>query len=60
MVDVHVLPLDDWFPHDETRGCWCAPRVEEVWWTDAVVVVHHSVDGRELLEDAADPPVTRH
>lgn len=53
-ADVHVLPVKDLRPHEETRTCWCHPCVEEV---DAnrpgfvgIVVIHHSLDGRELVE----------
>ena len=53
-MDTHVLPLDDLFTHDEHRGCWCHPTVQEVW-VGSVVVVHHSADGREVFE--ADEPV---
>lgn len=28
--DVHVLPIGDLVDHDETRTCWCAPRVEKL------------------------------
>ena len=60
-MDTHVLPLDDLFDHDEHRGCWCHPTVEEVWVGNSVVV-HHSADGREILEDGelVVPPMIRH
>lgn len=28
MSDQHVLPLGDLVDHDETRTCWCGPKVE--------------------------------
>jgi hypothetical protein len=46
--DVHVLPLGDVKAHRETRACWCAPRTEPVG--KCAVVVHNSMDGRELVE----------
>jgi len=53
-VDTHVLPINDLRAHTETRDCWCGPRVEfiEDFLTAAtsVLVVHHSADGRELVE----------
>lgn len=72
MSDIHVLPIGDLREHEETRDCWCHPRVEgppeentnnatEGSFTDVegqidgsmedVVVVHNSLDGRELVEE---------
>lgn len=55
--DIHVLPENDLRVHQETRECWCRPRctfsdVGFVGVDDdaAVVVVHNSADGRELVE----------
>lgn len=59
-ADIHVLPIDDLRRHVENRACWCGPTVmiEDVEGTaveggkdDPVVVVHHSLDGRELIEE---------
>jgi hypothetical protein len=48
--DVHVLPVNDLREHEESRDCWCEPRVEaDSDWT-AALIVHHSLDGRELVE----------
>lgn len=54
--DIHVLPLRDLKPHEETRWCWCEPRVEQEEATreqlaGPAVVIHHSADGRELIEE---------
>ena len=47
---VHVVPENDLRPHIETgTDCWCKPRVEKHPGHD-VVVVHNSMDGRELVE----------
>jgi hypothetical protein len=46
--DVHVLPTGDLRKHEETRACWCDPHVEQA--DGGIVVVHHSMDGRELVE----------
>ena len=48
--DIHVLPVDDLRKHDENRYCWCRPRVEEDEWTTDAVIIHNSLDGRELVE----------
>lgn len=49
--DIHVLPEKDLREHEETRRCWCAPRIEfEAATMSCAVVVHHSLDGRELVE----------
>jgi hypothetical protein len=42
---VHVIPINDSAPHrDDGTPCWCQPREE------TGVVIHHSADGRELIE----------
>lgn len=47
--EFHVLPLNDLREHDEHRGCWCEPDATQEPDAD-VVVVHHALDGRELVE----------
>ena len=49
--DVHVLPIDDLREHEETRQCWCRPRLLQDAPEDAVVIVHAALDGRELYEE---------
>ena len=53
MKDVHVIPINDIREHDESRFCWCAPMLKrDPGDLDAaVVVVHNSADGRELIEE---------
>ena len=57
---VHVIPIHDLREHEESGQCWCGPRVTTVEaippagdgrerWTHPLVV-HHSLDGRELIE----------
>lgn len=46
--DIHVLPENDLKPHDETRACWCQPSVRREG--KGMIVVHNSLDGRELVE----------
>lgn len=53
---VHVLPISDLREHEETLTCWCQPRVvrtDEETGEDYVapVVIHNSLDGRELVEE---------
>ena len=50
--DIHVLPIADLREHLERRACWCAPllRQEEVFNEITVLVIHNSLDGRELVE----------
>lgn len=50
-ADLHVTPVSDLREHEETRACWCAPRLVQDDPTAAVIVVHHSADGRELVEE---------
>lgn len=48
---VHVLPIDDLRAHKESTTCWCVPWVYADATRDAaLVIVHHSADGRELVE----------
>jgi hypothetical protein len=53
MSVVHVTPVNDAVVHDTTGGalcdCVCGPDVEFVE-DGGVLVSHHSLDGRELLE----------
>lgn len=56
---IHILPVDDEIEHSTSLGCWCQPTVEEVF-VETLLVVHHSADGRELLDDEALPPAVRH
>ena len=54
--DIHVLPIRDLREHEETRHCWCRPRVEEgdvdadKQCRNNAIVIHSSEDGRELVE----------
>ncbi len=47
--DIHVVPLKDLKEHAQTRDCWCGPRLEQG--ETAVIVIHSSADGRELVEE---------
>lgn len=49
-VQVHVMPVNDLRPHDESLQCWCRPV------DDAGVVVHNSMDGREDFEEGRRLP----
>jgi hypothetical protein len=51
MGTLHVLPIDDAIQHEESDDCVCGPETEFV--EGGRVVVHHSLDGRELDEDEA-------
>lgn len=55
LPDTHVLPINDLRQHEESRACWCRPRIEIVEsflpGPTSVLVVHHSADGRELVEE---------
>ena len=47
---IHVLPVNDLRPHVEEGAtqCWCKPDTAE--YETCYLVVHHSADGRELIE----------
>ncbi len=50
--DLHVSPIDDLKEHDlHSRSCWCSPRLEQDDPDEAVLVIHFSADGRELVEE---------
>lgn len=46
---MHIRPVGDLIEHELTEECACGPQVEHLaereW-----AYVHHSLDGRELLE----------
>ncbi len=54
MSVMHILPCQDYIEHeDEGTGCPCGPDVEWVIGMGGAhgqIVVHHSLDGRELEE----------
>ena len=41
---IHVKPLDDLKPHEDSVNCWCKP------FDDEGVCVHNALDRRELVE----------
>lgn len=45
---IHVLPVDDLRPHEETSTCPCGPRV--ITENGTMICIHNSFDGREGLE----------
>jgi hypothetical protein len=50
---VHVLPVNDLIEHEDVgTECVCGPRVEHVEGEDGDgwLIVHNSLDGRELSE----------
>lgn len=51
MASVHVTPVDDLIDHPADDDCVCGPtgqRVEGVDGEIGWIMVHHSLDGREL------------
>ena len=44
---VHVIPLNDFRPHEASAGCWCGPQPSDP--TEPQVYVHRALDGREKL-----------
>lgn len=45
MNDLHVLPTNDLYVHEEDELCKCNPEIIRVLGTR--MIVHHSFDGRE-------------
>jgi hypothetical protein len=55
MSTPHVVPIDDLIQHDSSGGqaCVCGPTTQPVKREDGSMgwlIVHHSLDGRELHE----------
>lgn len=52
MNTAHVLPVNDLIEHERNDECVCGPRVEPVErnGVPGELIVHHSLDGRELSE----------
>ena len=44
VIGCHVLPQEDLRPHEISEHCWCVPT------DDDGILVHHSMDKRELIE----------
>ncbi len=49
--DIHVMPLNDLVEHLDNRTCICGPTE-----TTPGVLVHHSLDGREMREPGYTGP----
>ena len=52
-MSLHVLPINDLIEHETTGSCPCGPDeqlVQRDGEPDRWMVVHHSLDGRELHE----------
>ena len=45
---LHIIPVDDTVKHQESRRCWCEPKIIDG------VVVHNSFDGREDFENIVE------
>lgn len=45
-MSLHVTPTNDAIAHDSNPDCVCDPDLRDGVW------VHHSLDGRERLEQA--------
>ncbi|WP_282824171.1 hypothetical protein [Gulosibacter sediminis] len=56
MFDSYVTPVNDLIEHDETsEDCVCGPETLPMECEDGSinwVLAHHSLDGRELKEEA--------
>lgn len=50
-LEAHVRPIDDLVEHSFDADCVCGPRIDEDEETGNIVVVHHSLDGREQYEE---------
>lgn len=56
---VHVIPINDLYPHWLTSECECLPKHEQTYKEDGVteaeiLYTHNSYDKRELHEDAKE------
>lgn len=50
---LHVIPTDDLIDHESSELCVCGPTAEEITSGQGYgwLLVHHSLDGRELAEE---------
>lgn len=46
----NVFPINDLKPHTNYYDCWCRPKAE-VQPNGKVILIHNSMDGRELKEN---------
>lgn len=51
MSDVHVMPINDLYPHHDSDGCPCNPKRDL---EEADVVIHNAFDGRDFYEDESN------
>lgn len=50
---IHVYPLNDEREHvTEGTTCWCDPQLDLE--QPEIIVIHNSLDGRELIEQAEE------
>lgn len=42
--EIHVIPLNDWREHIESKQCWCKPKEVDG------VIVHNVMDQRQKYE----------
>ena len=49
-TDLHVVPVDDWRPHEYSSQCWCKPTEELDTEHNEFLWIHRSMDQRELYE----------
>lgn len=47
MSDNHVIPLNDYRPHEVSMECWCRPTRDFEY---EEVIIHNALDGREQYE----------
>lgn len=52
-ADKHVVPNFDLRRHAYLRSCWCRPHISDEG--EFQIIVHNSMDGRELAEPDHDP-----
>lgn len=52
-MEEHVVPLDDLILHEADGDCLCGPTPKFVE-GGGLVVIHHSLDGREADEDGGE------
>ena len=57
-MSLHVVPVNDLIEHQTDEDCPCGPTpelVQRFGEPDRWVIVHHSLDGRELTETRPNP-----
>lgn len=52
VMAIHVTPIDDLEPHEESTTCKCEPKV--IFESGEMIIIHSAFDGREAMEELSE------